>query len=402
MVLGFDDQDHGLISMPRPKDIPEITQDNVNSAIRRYSEPEFHCRLYYEPHPTTLVLHPIIRIPGGHTPIMCKRDQFEAKVLQNKVYMRKPGPRSEEPHTEVEWRSLLDRCVLARREDLLDSIRLIACGAVEPQNVAIYPKDIVPTPTMHLSDYCTTAHKRWIQLTSNLPENSPSRFAEGYYEMGFALVGAQPTESLNELKERLEVARKRDISGWPPFLDIGIAGWNPYIEDEFIEAWLGQEKKDRAPLDSSECDFWRVSMDGQLYTIRGYIEDSESVRGQRNELSTSILIDLPIVRIAEGILFAYRLAEQFEGVEELAVACRFTGLSGRSLVRSISRIYRKVPNSISRTSEKALSSQVTLQKIQDNLPEVIYGIVKPLYEIFGFYQLSIGEVRRILNDFLRV
>ena len=405
VVLGFEDKGHELISIPRPQNVPEITQDSINSAIRRYSEPEFHCRLYYEPHPGTRVRHAIVRVPGGHTPIMCKRDQFAAKVLQNTIYMRKPGPRSEEPHTETEWRSLLDRCVLARREDFLDSFRFIVSDTAEPQITMpdLQGKGrVTPAPQIALAEYCTAANKRWTELTSNLPIDAPARFPVGYYEMGFALVGARPADSLTELKERLNVARKRDISGWPPFLDIGISGWSPYIHDEFVEAWLGREKKDRPPLDSTDCDFWRASLDGMLYTIRGYSEDGEHANLQQNELSGSILIDLPIVRIAEGVLFANRLADQFESVEQLALTCRFTSLKGRTLIRSISHTYLTVSNSTSQTSEKTLSGQATLQQVQDNLPEVIYDIVKPLYEVFGFYQVSVGEVRRILREFIKV
>ena len=102
------------------------------------------------------------------------------------------------------------------------------------------------------------------------------------------------------------------------------------------------------------------------------------------------------------MLFANRLAGQFKDVEELAVICRFTGLDGRALVRSFSSTYLTVRNSISHTSEKTLSGQATLQQVQDNLPEFIYDIVKPLYEVFGFHQMSLDEVRRILRDFIKV
>ena len=401
MILGFEDQGHKLVSIPRPQNVPEITQDNVNSAIRRFSEPEFHSRVSNVLHPLTCVQHPIIIVPASDTPVMSKRSQPYAKVQQHRFYTRKPGPRTEEPQTAEEWRELIDRCIRARRQDMLDAIRSIVVGTGESQTVTSGSRDVVITPSMALGDYSTAARNRWAELTAGQPVDSPSRFPKGYYEMGFALVGARPVDSPNELKERLKVAQKRELSGWPPFLDIGISGQDPYIYDELIEAWLGREKNDRPPLDSYESDFWRASLDGKLYTIRGYSEDRTPTAGRPNELRGSILIDLPIIRIAEGILFACRLSGQFKGVEQLAVACRFTGLNGRSLVESISSTYLTVHNSISHTSEKALSGQATLQQVQDNLPEVIYDIVKPLYEVFGFYQVSIGEVRRILNNFIQ-
>ena len=43
LMLGFKEQAQILESKPRPRDIPEITQDDANGIIRRYAEPEFHC-----------------------------------------------------------------------------------------------------------------------------------------------------------------------------------------------------------------------------------------------------------------------------------------------------------------------------------------------------------------------
>ena len=64
-------------------------------------------------------------------PVLSKRDRREGGLGQYKVYVRKPGPRSEEPQTADEWRTLLDRCVRARREDMLDAIRGIVLGRVD-------------------------------------------------------------------------------------------------------------------------------------------------------------------------------------------------------------------------------------------------------------------------------
>jgi hypothetical protein len=61
---------------------------------------------------------------------MSKRD-CDGVIAQNRCYIRKPGPRSEEPQTREEWRVLLNRCVLAQREDMLDAIRAIVTGRVE-------------------------------------------------------------------------------------------------------------------------------------------------------------------------------------------------------------------------------------------------------------------------------
>ena len=53
--------------------------------------------------------------------------------------------------------------------------------------------------------------------------------------MGFSFVSAKPTESLSELRQRLNLARKIQYSGWPPFLDMsGVKGWEPYAVSELF------------------------------------------------------------------------------------------------------------------------------------------------------------------------
>ena len=64
IVLGLAEEVAGLTSHARPAVIPEVTQDAVNAAIRRFAAPEFHCEMYAVPHPDTGVVHPVIAVPG--------------------------------------------------------------------------------------------------------------------------------------------------------------------------------------------------------------------------------------------------------------------------------------------------------------------------------------------------
>ena len=60
-------------------------------------------------------------------PVMSKRD-CENVISLHRCYVRKPGPRSEEPFTSEEWRGVMERCITARRESMLDAIRFIMQG----------------------------------------------------------------------------------------------------------------------------------------------------------------------------------------------------------------------------------------------------------------------------------
>lgn len=385
LVLGMADEPTGLVSRARQEAIPEVTQDAVNSAIRRYAIPEFHAELYLVPHPATGVVHPVIKMPATLTePVMSKRD-CEGVLLQGRCYIRKPGPRSEEPRTPEEWRSLLSRCVRAGRGDMLEAIRSIVSGRVGLEEA---PPDAVE----RLWAFVDAGRERWQELSANEPPESPVRFPMGFYEMGFTLVGAIPANSLVELQDRLQNARRVRLTGWTPFLDMTTPEWQPYPHEDFIEAWVGRRAENRVERTASHSDFWRASPSGQLYTIRGYAEDDLENHPPGHVFD----IVLPVWRVGEGILFASRFAEQFEGVESIAVYCRFTGLNGRAL-ESIGGNRLLFGDDVSQTDEVRMEAQVTPEQIADNLPEILHGLLSPLYEKFSFFQLPMMLVEQELE-----
>lgn len=213
IVVGFEDHGHQLAPADRPANMLEVAQDEVNAAIQRFATPQFHCELYNVPHPAGQAKHPVIVVPGNMTePVMSKRD-CAGVISHNRCYIRKPGPRSEEPQTAEEWRVLLRRCVLAGREDMLEAIRSIVTGRVETALLPLNARD-------ELHAFCEGARARWLMLAEGLPDNSPAHFSLGHYELGFSLIGAQPTPNLVELQTRLEAARRIRLTGWPVFLSM--------------------------------------------------------------------------------------------------------------------------------------------------------------------------------------
>lgn len=391
IIIGLDEQNHQFVETARPANIPEITQDGVNAAIRRYATPEFHCETYRVPHPTSQIEHPIIVVPGGMTePVMSKRDCPNV-IAQNRVYIRKPGPRSEEPQTGEEWRSLMRRCVQNGREDMLDAIRSIVSGRVEPT---------VPAPNAQdaLHAFCEAARARWQELVANLPVDDPAKFPLGYYDFGASLVGATPAGGLAELQERLAVARQIRLTGWSTFLAMSTPEWAPYIHDDFIEAWVGcprvNEERTREP---AHCDFWRATPDGKIYTIRGYTEDGLP---RHAEPGTVIDVTMPVWRVGEALLFSARLADTFQDVETIMFECTFTGLDGRGLT-SLSGDRASFGEDISRTNAVTLRGQATPQQLRDNLAEVVRPLLAPLYERFDFFRLPVELVETELGRLRR-
>lgn len=97
-------------------------------------------------------------------------------------------------------------------------------------------------------------------------------------------------------------------------------------------------------------------------------------------------LTLPVWRVGEGLLFAARLAETFNGVDRIAIRCRFTGLEGRELI-SVNGRRQIWDGRISHTADVTLRGAATPQQVRDNLAEVLLPLLTPLYERFDFFQL---------------
>ena len=377
VVIGFEEVEEHLIPKQRPDDIQVITQDAVNAAIRRYATPEFHCELSLVQGKSNDVKHPIIRVPSNLTePIMSKRD-CDGVIVSNRCYIRKPGPRSEEPKSGEEWRALINRCVRANREDMLDSIRSIVSGRVETIEAP-------PNVQAKLSQFSEAARGRWRELSSVLPEDSASRFPNGFYEMSFAIIGNKVAQNLADIQDRLREARSIRLTGWIPFLEMLGKESKPYPYYGMVEAWVGRPDKSRTLTDGpAHSDFWRADKSGKLYTIRGYMEDELEQRPPGKVMD----ITFPVWRVGEATYFALRYAEKFENAEALAIRARFTGLNGRTLT-SVTRQRLMADSGISQTDEILLETTASLEQIQDNMVEVMHDLLAPLYELFSFFPLS--------------
>lgn len=394
VVIGYDEVGSELLSVPQPEDVKELTQDLVNSAIKRYAAPSIHVRMEVIENAQSGVRHPVVIVPSTTpTPVMTTRD-CEGVLRQARVYMRLPGPRSEEPRTVNEWRELLGRCVQRSRSTMLDAIRAIVEGRLEES-------DTSPSLNERLIAFANTSRKRLETLydSTSLPADAEARMPFGCYEVAVAFQDAKPTQSLAKLRERIDEAHQIKLTGWPTFLTMTRPEMAPYVSDRGIEAWVGRPGVDRFLGDkAAHSDFWRIVPEGLLYTKRGYDEDSAPDSAHPG---TAFDLMLPIWRVGEALLFARRFASTFDGVEKIVAWVRWSGLEGRAL-KVVSRDRSSMSyDRISRTSEFQNSMTIALEQLDDNLPEVLHAFVAPVYEIFDFYELPKQFVERELEQLMR-
>jgi hypothetical protein len=333
-------------------------------------------------HPGTNNEHAFVLVPGGMTvPVMSVRG-CEGVIAAHRCYVRKPGPRSEEPFTAEEWRGVMERCIAARRESMLDAIRLIVQGRGSPAQAVELPDSLV--------EFERTALERWDHLIRDLPADDDARMVLGRYEISFELIDVPAAPSAGELCRRMAVASQVKHTGWGPFVQLSRREFEPWIVNGNVEAWLGQPVEDRLARDSAHCDYWCAHASGLFFLLRGYDEDT--IDGV--EPGSIIDITLPIWRVGEALLYASRIARSYAENPRIRVRCRFRGLNNRRLgaVEHMRRFFMDDSN-ICRDAEVQLSGAATAAELDDNLIEVLYPLLVPLYERFRFFELPLDLVR---------
>jgi hypothetical protein len=94
------------VSQVRRESSKRIRVYDINAAINRYADPKFHCELAFANHPETNNEHAFVMVPGGMIVPMMSVRGCDGVIGAQKCYVRKPGPRSEEPFTSEEWRAV--------------------------------------------------------------------------------------------------------------------------------------------------------------------------------------------------------------------------------------------------------------------------------------------------------
>lgn len=358
----------------RPETLAGYTQDVIARIVAAYAEPAFQVAVHHVE--AASGLYPIIQVPGGHrTPIQAKKGSPDQKTLVvGRVYIRRPTPESAEPATAAEWRELIDRCVRATRDDLLDAIRGILDGrSAEPAPVA-------PSEEARLAAWAEDGLKRWAAHAPITP-TQVAIFPPGYYRVAYRLIGTVPELGAAELLAAIDRATTRH-TGWSPWWVPTRDGIKPYWKDGAIECFLGEGRG--FVDDPAHADFWRVSPQGEALLVRGYDEDSHRDRATPGKVFD---VTLPVWRIGDCLLQAARFAAALECPQaEIVFSVQWAGLAGRELTHLEGRRYLH-QGRISQQDRLDLVTTVQADQIADQLPEILHGFLTPLYGLFDFFTL---------------
>jgi hypothetical protein len=383
LIFGFAD---GEESEPKPlepiQDLTTYSQDAINSIVERYAEPRFEVTVSFVGRSDGHSTHPVIEVPSDtDTPIRAARDGPERRhVTQHTYYTRQPGAQSAPIRTGREWDVLIDRCIRARREDLVERMRELLEGA---QPSAEIDGAVAVAVDRSLADFIGIARSRFEELIGAEPDSGyPEPYQYGTWYFAYRVLGARHLE-LSELRTVLQDVVGHE-TGWPAWWWPGRTEVTPHPWEGRIECWM----TGGTFADSGHSDYWLADPDGLLILLRGYDDDATD-RGAPRDPGTLMDLTLPTWRVGECLLHAERyaaaVAEEPESAQ-VEVEAHWEGLKGRDLATWAEpmRMMSPHPN----RAQDAVTSRLRVQAdgISARLPELVKELVRPLYESFDFFQ----------------
>lgn len=376
VVLGFEDD--GSVSSGRPPNLDAHSQDIVNDVVDRFADPGFHCTVHHIVRLTDGLAYPVIIVPGAHrTPIRSKRGSPNSEIQADKYYIRRPGPASELPQTGQEWDELIRRCIRNSTDEIASLLRDVLEGR-PPKGEA------KPDAAARLEGWQAASITRWTELTTTLPQDHPARFPLGWYSVSYSVEGVDLT--LDRLWDALHAADRERFTGWPPWWLPNRQEIAPYVQGDTIECWIGGNNQG---TDTGHADFWRASTTGEMFLIRGYIEDALANRpaAPKVEPGTSFDLTLPVWRVGECLLHAARFAAAADHRDaSIAVRVEWTGLANRRLI-VLSGTRWVFDDNRSRSSSRVSRIVLPASKVTPaTLPEAVKALTAPLLMQFGRFK----------------
>jgi transcriptional regulator with XRE-family HTH domain len=239
--------------------------------------------------------------------------------------------------------------------------------------------------------FVAASQARWVILTGNLDSSAPERCPRGRYELDYALAGDLQKPNLADLFDILGQSFTRGPGSSLLFQIPRQPELQPAPVGDCIECWLNMQAVARPYRDSAYCDFWRASPEGRMFLLRGYIEDSARrladfanrriPEGRTIEPGTTFDLDHTIWSVGECFVHAAKVASLLapgRGDVRVHLQAQWYGLAGRRLA-SIGGNRDLFGNYVCRQDEYAAATIVEVSRIEDNLPEIVWHLIVPLY-----------------------
>jgi len=388
LIFGFEDD--GTRCTPKDDVRVAYSHDVIAGIVARYLQPKFQCEVSFLE--ADVVEHPIVWVPPhSMSPVISKADgPQDAKgipqgIRAGVVYIRTPKPESEPATTPEHYEKLIQRCVLARRDELLSMFSVIMSGASVPQR-----NEPEKTARRQLEVWHKTMQRAALAEAQRSGIKLRYPLADNFLQLSYMLRHANGETllpvNMMEIVGKLNAAVRDTVRyGWSMFY--------PFTREEIMPRPMTDEAIDDGDTEflqmnlfdggqTDRADFWRMTPDGRVSLLRGFSED----RFER------VPFDVPTAKkwfdpwlhvrdITELVRHARAFAEEFDDVREVCFRLEWKGLKGRVIGTISDRYYSQAYTCHS--DGRTIHECFALAEMIGNLPAVAARLFAPVYRMFN-------------------
>jgi len=402
--LIFGISDGGSHAEPHPGDLSPYRQDIINSIVSRYLHPTFHCNVHFVPSAITQKKYPVVLVPSHVAqPVCAKTDgplndnKRRVGVTKGTHYIRVPGPSSAPIDTPELWRTLLHRCVLFEREQLLSSIG------------RLFEKPLITKTDSPLSELLDSTGDRWDELQKKgwLVDPRLNRTALGFQ---FLTSGKRPVQGIT-LPKLIEGVREAsnaadaECEGFKTF-DMSYGG----LIAPSVFLFHDREGYEADAVISKGSYLFSPALSRALITgmgveVRPYHEDTDWVRSiveerssRRWPVGTRLSPRFQANRIFGFVAFVRHFAKVFSDSNEVRLIVEYKGLAGRALDDTkIGIYYTRERKSVE--SERRIEIVCSLERlIGAGGAEVAGLLLNPILRLFEGWEVNADYIRKVAKD----
>lgn len=379
VVLGFTRNEDGQYVEEKiePDVLSRWEQTRLHDALSRFMEPVPEVELTLME--GKISKHPVISVPPhGAVPVICTLNGEVTKA--GRVYIRKPGPKSEEPLSPLEWQPLLRRCLLADKQDLVTTMRNVIQGVQLSAS-----KETVDG----FHEKVAKADRRFEELRAESTALQ-ARKPFGRWTMAYQLLPEPTSLSLTELRRITELAQVPGMGrpiGWVVSEQDGC----PRPWGSALEAWIIW----------GGLDYWLAEPSGFFYATRSFIEDVGILDVPSGH--TVLEWNLPMWRVAEGILHAVRMASHYRIPQgQIRFLARFKGLKDRVLWNAEpTKFVGPFRDYVCHIDEWSKEIEFPYPLPPENLSDVVRSLLEHLYEQFDLFEMPYEAYSRVVTRILQ-
>ena len=365
-------------------------QDVIAGIVAHYLQPKFQCEVSFEEFAG--VEHPIVWVPPhGATPVISKADgPQDAKgrregIQSGIIYIRTPKPESIPATTPENLDKLIQRCVVARRDEMIGMFSAIVAGRTAAKVEA-------PTARERLAQWHHAAQAAFQESVARLDPKPRLWLQDNFVHLSYMIRNrdgaAVPADQMLYVIEKVNTAVHDTVRyGWSMF--------HPFTRAEIMPRFMTDPSVDGGDTDflqanliemgeTTHLDFWRVSPDGRASLVRNYHED-------RFEKRPDDISDrekwfdpwLHVRDITEIVRHARALSEEFTDVEEICFLLEWRGLKSRVVASLNPERYYSNHAYASNANERVVFLCFPHAEVIGNLPGVVSRLYAPTDRLFN-------------------